>query len=1140
MSPNTAVVPPAPLGAADKTSANAKGGGFMFDAQAWTSIASSVIKTNTDTEEAHQSISRRRRSRSRPREPPQLQNNSQRSRSQSRAIAEGGSCYNQSQKQRSRSQNPKERSRSSCRVSTAAAAATHRSATRSRSRLAVGKTDANGNSTDEDAVGGGGGRGGMMGQRSKSMGRQRSKSMGRARVQVHSMPSRQQKQSHSNPLLWQEKTSRSPGATTKFHSFNDDAFICKLYDEGTLAKAAELLGSSSDEYEGGDGHGTLCREGGVGGGMTRSRSSDALTSMTMMGASLQNPVNNGNGSHSNQSLRASMNSASNNNNLNCNSVIPASPTRGLCPLHPEVKLRKNRCALCAAESMRLERRMKMALGGQQGGSLKRVGVEGGLGADNSNGAGVEGGFTVGARGVGATATKRSIDGAIGDASGRDVGTPKRMLIEEFETEFGPSIRRMRRRFEREYEEEEEEEEANLLDPRWASALHDISRRLALARGDDVEETEGVECVAGEYDEDDPENDYEPQSKSRLDEQFMNSIGNFYGTPPKIKKKLNDGFMNSNGNFYDCEEETVNSLNEPPLGTSEQHLQPSAKAPNSHLSELQQTILRATQSIERYTSHSPVKHLPLVTSSEEEEDGGSVTSMGRTKPVKTFAESKTGLPQSREPDHYLQHDIHPSHQTEPPLEVAILAGDMSTKSGDSSVTLSSVSSKDSLDSSNSLFQYNKPTDTTKISPTSVADLEPNLAPPAMPPSIEEEELENEIPFGPPYSNAVEESAKVESNDEQPIQKQTHQLKSSMRSSFKEKSPSKKKVQLEDVNSDDSSSSDGEDDGATVKTAKSKFQPSFMAALVGISRDRSRRSLNAKTMQQSAASAAAVQPKVEKTVVDDVVKVEPAVTKDGEQKPVASETVEEEPEPSLEPLTTVKEPPKSKPVPVTFPKVVLPKFIPPPIPPGVRGPITHPNYKLGDYARDEDMIIFPSTSSSESRRKGRRSRRRRKSGSSSSSSSSSSSDSSNSDSDSEDEKVQTKKSPAKNIIYEAVRQLSHLDAAFVKRSDGRWTYSIVADGNENEIRFVVNDRGSTKSFPKALWETNVRRIRVLTQRKGDRFVAKDGASRKKRSIGRGRSRSSRGKGRFVSPSPKRRSKGVVNIPPTIFEDKRYTRF
>jgi hypothetical protein len=285
---------------------------------------------------------------------------------------------------------------------------------------------------------------------------------------------------------------------------------------------------------------------------------------------------------------------------------------------------------------------------------------------------------------------------------------------------------------------------------------------------------------------------------------------------------------------------------------------------------------------------------------------------------------------------------------------------------------------------------------------------------------------------------------------------------------------------------------------------------------------------------------VQPKVEKTVVDDVVMVEPAVTKDGEQKPVASETVEEEPEPSLEPLTTVKEPPKSKPVPVTFPKVVLPKFIPPPIPPGVRGPITHPNYKLGDYARDEDMIIFPSTSSSESRRKGRRSRRRRKSGSSSSSSSSSSSDSSNSDTDSEDEKVQTKKSPAKNIIYEAVRQLSHLDAAFVKRSDGRWTYSIVADGNENEIRFVVNDRGSTKSFPKALWETNVRRIRVLTQRKGDRFVAKDGASRKKRSIGRGRSRSSRGKGRFVSPSPKRRSKGVVNIPPTIFEDKRYTRF
>ena len=206
-------------------------------------------------------------------------------------------------------------------------------------------------------------------------------------------------------------------------------------------------------------------------------------------------------------------------------------------------------------------------------------------------------------------------------------------------------------------------------------------------------------------------------------------------------------------------------------------------------------------------------------------------------------------------------------------------------------------------------------------------------------------------------------------------------------------------------------------------------------------------------------------------------------------------------------------------------MCPKYDFPPIPPGVRGPIVHPHYKLGDIAREEDMIKFPKSKS----RKGRRSRRSRKN------------DSDDDDSDGDKSKLSSVKDTlAQKMVTQAIGQLCHLDAAFVRRSDGSWTYALVADGDENEIRFVVSDKGSTKKYPKNLWESSVRRIRVLTQREGDHFVFKEAnangaGSRKKRSIGRGRSKS-KGKGRLVSPSPTRRNVGVLNIPSTILEETR----
>lgn len=63
--------------------------------------------------------------------------------------------------------------------------------------------------------------------------------------------------------------------------------------------------------------------------------------------------------------------------------------------------------------------------------------------------------------------------------------------------------------------------------------------------------------------------------------------------------------------------------------------------------------------------------------------------------------------------------------------------------------------------------------------------------------------------------------------------------------------------------------------------------------------------------------------------------------------------------------------------------------------------------------------------------------------------------------------------------SVKELQRLDAAFIRRSDGRWTYAIVADINDKGIMFVVDNHGLTKSLTKEeTWNRNVRRIKTLT--------------------------------------------------------------
>lgn len=63
---------------------------------------------------------------------------------------------------------------------------------------------------------------------------------------------------------------------------------------------------------------------------------------------------------------------------------------------------------------------------------------------------------------------------------------------------------------------------------------------------------------------------------------------------------------------------------------------------------------------------------------------------------------------------------------------------------------------------------------------------------------------------------------------------------------------------------------------------------------------------------------------------------------------------------------------------------------------------------------------------------------------------------------------------------IQQLKFGDGAFIRRSDGKWTYAVVKSLEETEegksaIRFTVNDKKSSKSYAKKYWGTHVRPLK-----------------------------------------------------------------
>jgi hypothetical protein len=62
--------------------------------------------------------------------------------------------------------------------------------------------------------------------------------------------------------------------------------------------------------------------------------------------------------------------------------------------------------------------------------------------------------------------------------------------------------------------------------------------------------------------------------------------------------------------------------------------------------------------------------------------------------------------------------------------------------------------------------------------------------------------------------------------------------------------------------------------------------------------------------------------------------------------------------------------------------------------------------------------------------------------------------------------------KEKAMECISRLEMWDFAFVRRTNNKWTYSIISDRTEDSIRFVVDDVGRTKMIDRKGWLKNIR--------------------------------------------------------------------
>eukprot|EP00986_Skeletonema_menzelii_P014629 scaffold9847_cov74-Skeletonema_menzelii.AAC.1 len=65
----------------------------------------------------------------------------------------------------------------------------------------------------------------------------------------------------------------------------------------------------------------------------------------------------------------------------------------------------------------------------------------------------------------------------------------------------------------------------------------------------------------------------------------------------------------------------------------------------------------------------------------------------------------------------------------------------------------------------------------------------------------------------------------------------------------------------------------------------------------------------------------------------------------------------------------------------------------------------------------------------------------------------------------------------------------DGAFIRRTDGKWTYATVKKMESDSIQFIVNPNGSSKDYKKKYWVSHVRVLNNAKEKKRSSSSTKD---------------------------------------------------
>mmetsp|Transcript_5178 Transcript_5178/g.7923 ORF Transcript_5178/g.7923 Transcript_5178/m.7923 type:complete len:266 (+) Transcript_5178:520-1317(+) len=88
--------------------------------------------------------------------------------------------------------------------------------------------------------------------------------------------------------------------------------------------------------------------------------------------------------------------------------------------------------------------------------------------------------------------------------------------------------------------------------------------------------------------------------------------------------------------------------------------------------------------------------------------------------------------------------------------------------------------------------------------------------------------------------------------------------------------------------------------------------------------------------------------------------------------------------------------------------------------------------------------------------------------------------------------------KDAAIALIEKLTFGEGAFIRRSDGNWTYAEVKSFEEtpqgrSSIRFIVNQKNSSKSYTKKYWKTHIRPLKITPKKNPSTSAERRGRGR-----------------------------------------------